>query len=66
MKMGQGNIFASVCHSGHEREGPLYDVTACLAAWSHVPPGGVASVPGPCDRDPCIDNGSHRSGWYAS
>ena len=26
--------------------GSLYDVTSCLAAWSHVPSGGV-SVSGP-------------------
>ena len=31
--LGQGNIFIGVCQSFW---GPLYDVTSCLAAWSHV------------------------------
>ena len=30
--------------------GYLYDVTSCLAAWSHVPSGKGVSVPGPMFR----------------
>ena len=37
--LGQGNIFRSVCQSFCSQwgRGSLYDVTSCLAAWSHVP-----------------------------
>ena len=35
--LGQGNVFRGVCLS----MGCLYDVTSCLAAWSHVPSGGL-------------------------
>ena len=38
-------IYSDMCHSVHGG-GPLYDVTSCLAAWFHVPYGGV-SVSGP-------------------
>ena len=43
--LGQGNVFRSICYSVHWGGGPLYDVTSCLAASSHVPSRGV-SVPG--------------------
>ena len=39
--LGQGNVFAPVCHS--VQGGSLYDVTSCLAAWSHIPSGGSLS-----------------------
>ena len=35
--LGQGNVFIGVCLS---TGGFLYDVTSCLAVWSHVPSGG--------------------------
>ena len=35
--------------------GSLYDVTFCLAAWSHVPSGGVSLTETSLDRDP-LDN----------
>ena len=40
--LGQGNIFTGMCQSfcPWGREGSLYDVTSCLAAWSHVPSRG--------------------------
>ena len=37
----QGNVFIRMCHS--VQGGSLYDVTSCLAAWSHVPSGGSLS-----------------------
>ena len=37
--LGNGNVFTHVCNSVHR--GPLYDVTSCLVAWSHVPSGGL-------------------------
>ena len=37
--VGQGNVFTHVCHSVYSGRGSLYDVTSCLAAWSHVPSG---------------------------
>ena len=39
--LGRGTIFLPVClFTG----GSLYDVTSCLAAWSHVPSGGSLSL----------------------
>ena len=42
--LGQGNDFTGVCLS---TGGSLYDVTSCLAAWSHVPSRGPLSL-APC------------------
>ena len=40
--LGQGNIFTGMCQSFCPwRGGSQYDVTFCLAAWSHVPSRGV-------------------------
>ena len=45
--LGQGNVFILVCQSFcSQGTGSLYDVISCLAAWSHVPSGGI-SVYGP-------------------
>ena len=41
--LGQGNIFRGVCLSTGRS---LYDVTSCLAVWSHVP-SRLVSVPSP-------------------
>ena len=40
-------IFSQACvsHSVHEGEGSLYDVTFCLAAWSHVHSRGLCLWP---------------------
>ena len=39
-RKGKGNIFTGIClFSG----GSLYDVTTCLAAWSHVPSRGLCT-----------------------
>ena len=43
--LGQGNVFTRMCHSVHGGRGSLYDVTSCLAAWSHVLSGGSVSGP---------------------
>ena len=43
--LGQGNVFTNVCHVVHRGEGSLYDVTSCLAAWSHVPRRFLSLVP---------------------
>ena len=42
-------IFSQACasQSVHRGRGSLYDVTSCLAAWSHVPSGKGVFVPGP-------------------
>ena len=42
-------MFLQVCvsHSVHGGGRSLYDVTSCLAAWSHVPSRGSLSL-GPC------------------
>ena len=39
-------LHLSVSHSVNMGEGSLYDVTSCLAAWSHIPSGGRVSVSG--------------------
>ena len=36
--LGQGNVFTSICHTVH-RVGTMYDITCCLAVWSHVRSG---------------------------
>ena len=44
LSLGQGNVFTGECQlfcSGGES---LYDVTSCLADWSHVPSGGSLSL----------------------
>ena len=45
--LGKGNVFSHVSHSVQRGRGSLYDVTSCLAAWSHVPWGGGVSVSSP-------------------
>ena len=59
--LGQGNVFTRVCYSVHRGKGPLYDVTPCLAAWSHAPSRGV-SVSGPMflPTGLCLKNLSNR------
>ena len=39
----QGNVFIPFCQSFCSLGGSLYDVTSCLAAWSHVPSRGSLS-----------------------
>ena len=43
MKLLEGNVFTTVCHSVRGD----YDVTSCLAAWSHV-------LFGVCDVSFCL------------
>ena len=43
--LGKGNVFTRLSFCSWE--GSLYDVTSCLAAWSHVPSGVGVSVSGP-------------------
>ena len=54
-------LHLSVSHSVHRGKGSLYNVTSCLAAWPHVPSGGLClwshvpsrgSLGGLPDRDP--------------
>ena len=60
-KLQEGNVFTPVCLSLCTRDdGLLYDVTSCLAAWSHVPSegrGSLALVPCSFQRGLCL--GSH-------
>ena len=65
--MGQRHV----CYSVHRDGGSLYDVTSCLAVWSHVPSEGglclwsrvpskgVSLIETPLDRDPPV----HRPLW---
>ena len=40
--LGKGNVFTGVCLRG--KGVYLYDVTSCLAAWSHDPSGGLCAL----------------------
>ena len=45
LSLGQGNVFTGVCQLFCSGGGSLYDVTSCLADWSHVPSGSLSLVP---------------------
>ena len=40
--LGKGDVFTGVCLRG--KGVYLYDVTSCLAAWSHDPSGGLCAL----------------------
>ena len=65
----QGNIFRRVCQSFCSW-GPLYDVTSCLAAWSHVPSRGGLPDRDPPGQRPLLEQRPPscmaKSGWYAT
>ena len=69
--LGQGNVFTHVCHSVHEGRESMYDVTSCLAAWSHVPSRGYLSLDPPGQRwtetplSRTIKSGRYTSYWNA-
>ena len=44
LSLGQGNAFTSIYHAVDVGRGSLYDVTSCLADWSHVPSGVPMSL----------------------
>ena len=46
-------IFSQKCVSHSVQSGPLYDVTSCLAAWSHVPSGNFSVHRGLCPGGLC-------------
>ena len=63
-KLREGNVFAPVCQSFcSQGEGSLYNDTSCLAAWSHVPLGGLSLVT--CSFQGSLSRGSHwqRPSW---